>query len=276
MKTPLSYYGGKQQLAPTILGLIPPHRLYCEPFLGGAAVFFAKEPSKVEIINDCNGEIVNFYEVVKRDFPALEKEIEISLHSRKQHRQARVINENPEMFDRVKRAWAVWMLANGSYGCDLEGGFGYDRTGGTSKKLFNKRAAFTIDYAVRLQRTQIECCDALRIIQSRDVEDAFFYIDPPYVGSDQGHYDGYMQEDFNALLKLLESVKGKFLLSSYRNAALKEFTARNGWHKVEFRMASSMTHGYGNPRKKVEVLTANYPISVKLDSRVKKELVSEE
>jgi DNA adenine methylase len=73
LKTLLSYYGGKQQLAPAILGLIPEHRIYCEPFLGGAAVFFAKEPSKVEIINDCNGEIVNFYEVLKRDYSALEK-----------------------------------------------------------------------------------------------------------------------------------------------------------------------------------------------------------
>lgn len=65
MKTPLSYYGGKQTLAKIILGLIPPHRLYCEPFLGGAAVFFAKEPAKVEVINDTNGELVNFYRVVK-------------------------------------------------------------------------------------------------------------------------------------------------------------------------------------------------------------------
>ena len=45
MKTPLSYYGGKQQLAGIIVGLIPPHRLYCEPFLGGGAIFFTKEPS---------------------------------------------------------------------------------------------------------------------------------------------------------------------------------------------------------------------------------------
>jgi DNA adenine methylase len=58
----------------------------------------------------------------------------------------------------------------------------------------------------------------------------------------------------------LESIKGKFLLSSYRNKSLKEFTERNGWHKQEFKMTLSMTHGYGNPRKKVEVLTANYPI----------------
>jgi DNA adenine methylase len=276
MRTPLSYYGGKQQLAKTILGLIPEHRLYCEPFLGGAAVFFAKEPSKVEIINDTNGEIINFYEVMQRDFSALEKEVAISLHSRKRHRQARVIYENPEMFDRVKRAWAVWMLANSSYGCALDGGYGYDRTGGTSKKLDNKRASFSIDYAIRLQRTQIECCDALRIIQSRDTPDAFFYIDPPYVGADQGHYDGYTQEDFDNLLKLLKGLKGKFLLSSFRNENLREITKRNRWHTLELKMACSMTHGQKVKRQKVEVLTANYPISVKLDERCKKELVSED
>jgi DNA adenine methylase len=204
VKTPLSYYGGKQTLAKTILGLIPPHRLYCEPFLGGAAIFFAKEPSKVEIINDTNGELVNFYEVLKRDFSALEKEIAISLHSRKKHQQARVIYENPDMFDRVKRAWAIWMLANSSYGCMLDGGFGYGRVSPSlSRNLAHKREAFAIDYAVRLQKTQIECCDALKIIRSRDCQDAFFYLDPPYVGADQGHYDGYTQEDFDALLELL-------------------------------------------------------------------------
>ena len=92
MKTPLSYYGGKQQLARRILELIPEHRIYCEPFLGGGAIFFAKEPSPVEVINDTNGELINFYEVLQRDFPALEKEIAISLHSRKQHRHAEVIS----------------------------------------------------------------------------------------------------------------------------------------------------------------------------------------
>ncbi|MDR3356026.1 MAG: DNA adenine methylase [Spirochaetaceae bacterium] len=276
MRTPLSYYGGKQQLAPTILGLIPEHRLYCEPFLGGAAVFFAKKPSKVEVVNDTNGELINFYEVLQRDFSALEKEVSISLHSRRQHRQAKVVYENPEMFDRVKRAWAIWVLANSSYGHALDGGYGYDRTGGTSKNLDNKRAGFTIDYAIRLQRAQIECCDALRIIQSRDVADAFFYIDPPYVGADQGHYDGYTQEDFDALLKLLESLQGKFLLSSFRNEALRDCTKRNGWYSLEFSMDSSMTHCGKNPRKKVEVLTANYPIAVTPGKRSKKEPVTED
>jgi DNA adenine methylase len=260
MKTPLSYYGGKQQLASKILGLIPEHRIYCEPFLGGAAVFFAKEPSPVEIINDTNGELINFYEVLQRDFSALEKEKTISLHSRKQHHQAKVIYENPEMFDRVKRAWAVWMLANASYGSILDSGFGYDTSGKYSKKLNNKRINFSVDYAIRLQQAQIECCDALRIIKSRDTVETFFYLDPPYVGADQGHYDGYSQEDFDALLQLLENLQGKFLLSSFRNKSLAEYSSQNGWRTLEIKMANPMTSRSKTPRGKVEVLTANYPI----------------
>jgi DNA adenine methylase len=241
--------------------MIPNHQVYCEPFCGGAAIFFAKEPSKVEIINDTNGEIINFYEVLKRDFAALEREIEISLHSRKQHRQAGVIYNNPDMFDRVKRAWAVWMLANISYGCKLDGSFGYDRTGANSKKMANKRSNFYVDYAIRLQQVQIECCDALRIIQSRDTPRTFFYLDPPYPGTEQGHYDGYTQMDFDALLELLAAIQGKFLLSSFRNKSLADFTQKNGWHTVELRLSSAMTHGGGRTtRTKVEVLTANYPI----------------
>jgi len=120
------------------------------------------------------------------------------------------------------------------------------------------------DYAIRLQDAQIECCYALRIIGNRDTPETFFYLDPPYVGADQGHYDGYTQEDFYALLKRLEGVQGKFLLSSFRNKSLSDFTRRNGWHTAEVRLASPMTQGQGrSPRDKVEVLTANYPISMK-------------
>jgi DNA adenine methylase len=106
--------------------------------------------------------------------------------------------------------------------------------------------------------------------QSLDAEDASFYCDPPYVGADQGHYDGYTQMDFEALLKLLESIRGRFLLSSYRNEALRDFTKRNGWHTVELRMACSMTHAYKTKRQKIEVLTANYPIEIKPEKRVRR------
>jgi len=60
MKTPITYYGGKQTLLKYLLPLIPQHKLYCEPFFGGGAVFFAKPKSDVEVINDINGEVINF------------------------------------------------------------------------------------------------------------------------------------------------------------------------------------------------------------------------
>ena len=95
MKTPVSYYGGKLSLLQKIIPLIPEHALYCEPFIGGAAVFFAKQKAKVEVINDINGEIVNFYQVLQNDFPALQKEIQAALHRRKLHQHAQVIYQNP-------------------------------------------------------------------------------------------------------------------------------------------------------------------------------------
>lgn len=54
LKTPITYYGGKQMMCGKIVPLIPKHRLYCEPFAGGAAIYFAKEPSELEVLNDTN------------------------------------------------------------------------------------------------------------------------------------------------------------------------------------------------------------------------------
>jgi DNA adenine methylase len=83
-----------------------------------------------------------------------------------------------------------------------------------------------------------------------------------------GHYDGYTQEDFDALLRLLEGLRGKFLLSSFRNKSLSEYAKRNGWETLEIKMACPMTNNLKSPREKVEVLTANYPISNGLPGKV--------
>jgi hypothetical protein len=76
---------------------------------------------------------------------------------------------------------------------------------------------------------QIECTDALRIINSRDSKDSFFYCDPPYFNSDCGHYDGYSKDDFENLLKQLSKIEGKFLLSSYPSDILSDFINANNW-----------------------------------------------
>ncbi|OPY43167.1 MAG: DNA adenine methylase [Methanoregulaceae archaeon PtaU1.Bin222] len=232
--------------------------------MGGGAVFFRKTKAKAEVVNDVNSELINFYRVVQTDFVSLEKEIVITLHSRDLHRKARVIYENPDMFDPLKRAWAVWVLASQSFGSMLDGSFGYDRSGSTSRTVKNKRNSFTLEYAERLQDVEIECADALRIIRSRDSARSFFYCDPPYYQADMGHYDGYTKEDFEMLLQTLAGIEGKFLLSSYPSDLLEIYREKHGWNHLSLTMALSMG---GNPkdgkkRMKHEVLTANYPIEL--------------
>ncbi|MBV7529053.1 DNA adenine methylase [Chitinophaga sp. sic0106] len=261
LKTPISYYGGKQKLSSIIVSLIPEHTLYCEPFVGGAAVFFAKPPSEVEVINDTNREMVNFYRVVQRDFVSLEKEIRITLHSRDAHRNASVIYAYPELFSDLKRAWAVWALCTQSFAAKIDSPFGYDKSGNTTtKKVTNKRESFTEDLAIRLQNVQLECSDALYVIHSRDTAGSFFYCDPPYYNSDMGHYDGYSIDDYEALLKTLANIQGKFLLSSYPSDLLKQYTSANGWYTRVFEQGVSINAKSGYLKRKWEVLTANFPI----------------
>lgn len=91
IKTPITYYGGKQLMLPHILPIIPAHEIYTEAFFGGGAVFFAKEPSLVEVINDRNGEVINFYRVLQMDFWKLNDMIQATLHSREMYHDAEVV-----------------------------------------------------------------------------------------------------------------------------------------------------------------------------------------
>lgn len=264
MKTPISYYGGKQNLVRHILPLFPEHNLYAEPFVGGGAVFWSKQQSNVEVINDTNKELINFYECVHNYFVDLEKMVRISLHSRSIHRDANVIYANPHMFSRLQRAWAVWVLASQSFSAMLDGSWGYDKKkDSTSLKIKNKRDSFTEELSIRLQRVQIECTDALRVIRSRDASDSFFYCDPPYFNSDCGHYDGYTKEDFQMLLETLSNIEGKFLMSSYPSPILKEFSKSQGWFTINIEQNVSVANGVTGKggKKKIEVLTANYDIT---------------
>lgn len=259
MKTPITYYGGKQKLAPIILDLIPRHILYAEPFSGGGAVFFAKKPSEVEVLNDRNGELINFYQVLKDQFPDLSKEIEKTLHSRKLHHHAWVIYNNPELFSPVKRAWAVWVLSSQGFSGQLARTWGYDiEADSTSRKIYFNKLNFTELYSRRLEKVQLESADALYIIRSRDNADAFFYCDPPYFNSHLGHYKGYRKEDFEDLLQTLSAIKGKFLLSSYPSKLLKDYTLENQWFTIQFEQLVTVNVKHRNDKKKIEVLTANY------------------
>lgn len=260
LRTPITYYGGKQKLISTIVPLIPTHDLYCEPFIGGAAVYFAKEQSKVEVINDTNKELINFYQVCRNRFHDLQSLVKTTLHSREQHDDAWVIYNKPHLHDEVRRAWAVWVLSTQSFSAILDNSWGFDKKKhATSLKIHNRREEFTEQLAIRLQTTQIECADALYIIGSRDTENTFFYCDPPYYNSNLGHYDGYSEQDYEELLKLLSKIKGKFLLSSYPSDLLAKYTAKGKWFTktIDQRVTAA---GADKKLFKVEVLTANYEI----------------
>jgi DNA adenine methylase len=249
-------------MLPFILPRIPEHLSYIEPFVGGGAVFWAKEQSRVEVLNDTNRELINFYRVVQQDYVALEKEIRISLHSRDLHRKAWVIYTNPDMFNEIKRAWSVWLLASQSFSAKLDGSWGYDRTSNQTPKVFQtRRERFTEDLAIRLQNVQLDCTDALYVIKSRDTAQAFFYCDPPYYNSDCGHYDGYSIEDYESLLKILSDIKGIFLLSSYPSDILLQYAKRYKWNVFSIDQQVTVNAKGGYLKRKVEVLVANYPIS---------------
>lgn len=263
MKTPITYYGGKATLAKRIVERFPAGyeaMSYAEPFFGGGSVFFAKKPSKLETINDTNRELINFYSVIQQDFVSLEKEIRITLHSRSLYRDAKAVYENPHLFTPLKRAWAVWVLANQGFSGILNKSWGYDRTGATmGLKLKNKRESFTEDYAIRLQNVSLECSDALKVIRNRDDKSTLFYVDPPYYNSDMGHYDGYSLEDYEALLKTLTTIQGRFLLSSYPSSILDNYVKQHGWSAECFKAKVAVSSNSTKPKKdKVEVIVWNY------------------
>lgn len=260
LKTPITYYGGKQNLVSTILPLIPPHTIYTEAFAGGLAVFFKKQRVKTEIINDTNASVMNFYSVLTTHFDELKHKIEQTPYSRVMYKVALSMYEMPHLFAPVQRAWAFFILTNlgfsgriGSFGCYTQGqkALGWER----KKLLINE------ELRNRLLGVQIECTDALKILKLRDTVETFHYVDPPYFNSNMGHYKGYTESDFRELLETLGELKGKFILSSYPSDILDVFVKKHGWYQKEIIQRISANRIKSSKQGlKVEVLTANYPI----------------
>lgn len=230
MRTPITYYGGKQMMLKHILPLIPPHNIYVEAFCGGAAVLFAKDACKAEIINDVNAELINFYRVAQSDYHALSAEINNTLHSRDLHAHAAYIYTHPDLFTAVQRAWAVWCLCKMSYASKLEQSFGYDFCGRSPRRVQNAKDYFTEDICRRLECVTIENEDALNVIYRYDTDKTFHFIDPPYVNTACGHYrNTFKPEDLIKLLDCLTTIKGRFMLTTYPSDVVKKYIDTNGW-----------------------------------------------
>ena len=117
--------------------------------------------------------------------------------------------------------WAVWVCTKLGFASMIDGTFGYDRTGATTQKLRNAREAFTEELCRRLEHVVVECEDGVHLIRRYDTPDAFHFVDPPYVGSDCGHYNGTFDEaDLMRLLEMLASMRGKFMLTMFPHAGI--------------------------------------------------------
>lgn len=271
MHTPITYYGGKQQLADTIIGMMPSHKIYCEPFFGGGAVFFAKGKSYLEVINDVDDRLITFYEVCQDEntFSNLITRIHQTLHSERYHKKAYQIWRNPSLCNGNKEelAWAVWLVTNMSFSGSPSGGWKWDNgTAGSHSGVVmdNYRQSFVPALHERLKNVQISCRDALLVIQQRDRAETFFFLDPPYPGCEQKHYKGYTFEHFEELLEKLTYIQGKFLLCNFDSDMLRKYVTQNNWNMTIKDMHMNVSNFKGVSRRKQEVMVYNYDIEPKL------------
>lgn len=264
MKTPITYYGGKQRLCKQILSMIPAHKLYVEPYFGGGAVFFSKRPSKVEVINDHDERLITFYRQVVENFDELQTMVQRTLCSESEWLRARRIfygrgEHKASDVTEIEIAWSVWVMCNMSYSASPNCGWKWDNAASTPRMLDAKRMAFTEALHKRLATVQISCRDAVTVIEQRDSSDTFFYLDPPYVGCQQQHYKGFSEEDFDILLTTLSMTKGKFILSHFMNKKLQEAIDKFGWkYKVIESYMTVANNCRVNLRRKQEILVYNY------------------
>jgi DNA adenine methylase len=210
LKSPLGYLGGKSRLAKRIVEKIPSHTTYVEPFCGGAWVYFTKKPSRVEILNDRDGELVSFWNVIRHHLPEFLRCLDFSLVSREQFKKES--RQDPELLTDVQRAVRYYRLQRMGYG-----GKTVNRSFGTSIASPNSLNLHTVEDKLkethkRMARTTIENLDACDCITRYDSKESFFYIDPPYWNADF-YAVSFKEQDFDRLAQTLRSLKGKFILS---------------------------------------------------------------
>jgi DNA adenine methylase len=253
---PFAYYGGKQRMAHNLLPLIPQHAVYCEPFCGGATLFWQKNTPKVtnsrcyrEVLNDSNHHIINFFDVMKTRGDELCHELEYTPYSQEKHAWAKAVWRGDIDVDDLQKAAAFFINANMSFAKDLNSGWG---TGVSSSlesiSFLNKKAALPA-FIARLKSVYLSCEDAMHCIARWDSPQTFFYCDPPYIGTNQGHYAGYSQQDFDGLVAALDACQGSFMLSSYHMDNIPP-----SWERFDFAALLSAALDKTGDKRRTEVV----------------------
>lgn len=209
-----SYIGGKKLLAKTIVPIIEriPHNIYCEPFVGMGGIFLrrTKRP-KCEAINDINNELVNMFRMVERFPDYLADMLRFKICSRAEFK--RMLATPPLLLTELERAVRFLYLQKTAFGGKVRNqAFGVD----LSRVRFSSKRVIPQIQALheRLAGVYIECLPYQEFIKRYDQVDTLFYLDPPYWGSESFYgKDFFSRTDFAELAKLLNVIKGKFIMS---------------------------------------------------------------
>lgn len=255
MNLQLHYPGSKRRISPWIIQHMPEHHSYLEPFFGGGAVFFAKEPSRIETINDIDGDVINFFSVIKEkeSRERLCELVALTPYSREVYDQAYRYQR-----DDVSRALAFAVRSMQSHG------FRLSEKSGWKKDVYGREAAYAVRYwnrlpealqyiGRRLKSVQIENRPALELIRAFDHENVLIYCDPPYVLSTRSRRQYRFEmtdDDHEALLQELCKSRAKVMLSGYENSLYDRYL--NGWRKEQ------ITARAQNTGLRIETLWMNY------------------
>lgn len=246
MKAPIPRMGGKSRLRKTIIEMIPEHTCYIELFFGAGWVYFGKEPSKVEVINDIDKELVNLFKSFKHHAPEIERMLEYEFSGRDIFKEYK--NINVDSLTELQRAIRFLYLISTSFASRMIA-YGYATTSKPKPHIFYKGVLGEIKE--RLRNTYVENLSFENIIDKYDREHSFFFCDPPYFETAK-YNNKFGEQEHLLLLEKLKNLKGKFLLTINDHPKVKE------WYK-DFNI------------KEVEV---SYSVSRKKEARGKyKELI---
>lgn len=181
IKPLVPYHGGKSRLTEWIVGLMPRHRVYLEPFAGSAAVLLAKPRSTHEILNDVDGNVVNFYQVLREDPDELERLCRLTPYSREEFLLADLHDEDLTPLERARRWWVRVNQSFAHTGTDATGWSTSIMRGSNNARTVSNRIGRFAAVAERLATVTIECTDAIALIAAHSVPDAVIYADPPYL-----------------------------------------------------------------------------------------------
>jgi len=202
--------GGKRRLVKDILPLFPEHECYVEPFFGGGAIYFSKEESNVEVINDINCELVNLYRVVQNHLEPFVQCFKYAVASRKVFEWEKM--KNPETLTDIQRAARFFYLQKSCYGGKVT-----SQTFGTATTAKPKLNLLRVEedlsnIHLRLYQTFIECLSWDKVVEKYDRDHTLFYFDPPYLDV-AGYGVEFGVEEYHRMTELMRTMSGKAILS---------------------------------------------------------------